>query len=86
MRLHANAALSWSGRRLLCDRVLGQGWTVTAAAEAAGVRLTRALLRGDVATRSSSRLRPHGQRRRADHANQTGGTRQTLDRPTRFQQ
>ncbi len=37
MRLHANAALSWSGRRLLCDRVLGQGWTVTAAAEAAGV-------------------------------------------------
>jgi transposase InsO family protein len=37
MKLHANAALSWSGRRLLCDRVLGEGWTLAAAAEAAGV-------------------------------------------------
>ena len=37
MRLHRNAALSWSGRRLLAVRVVGQGWTLTAAAEAAGV-------------------------------------------------
>jgi transposase InsO family protein len=37
MRLHANAALSWSGRRLLAERVLVDGWTLTAAAEAAGV-------------------------------------------------
>ena len=37
MKLHANAALSWSGRRLLCDRVLGEGWTLAAAAEAGGV-------------------------------------------------
>jgi transposase InsO family protein len=37
MNLHANAALSWSGRRLLCERVLVDGWTLTAAAEAAGV-------------------------------------------------
>ena len=37
MRLHRNAALSWSGRRLLAGRVLEHGWTVTAAAEAAGV-------------------------------------------------
>jgi transposase InsO family protein len=37
MKLHANAALSWSGRRLLVERVLVQGWTLTAAAEAAGV-------------------------------------------------
>jgi transposase len=37
MKLHANAALSWSGRRLLCERVLVQGWTLTAAAAAAGV-------------------------------------------------
>src|ERR1700759_4120389 len=37
MRLHANAALSWSGRRLLAERVVVQGWTVRAAAEAAGV-------------------------------------------------
>ena len=37
MRLHANAALSWSGRRLLAERVLVEGWTLRAAAEAAGV-------------------------------------------------
>ena len=37
MRLHRNAALSWRGRRLLAARVLEHGWTVTAAAEAAGV-------------------------------------------------
>jgi transposase InsO family protein len=37
MKLHANAALSWSGRRLLAERVLVGGWTLTAAAEAAGV-------------------------------------------------
>jgi transposase InsO family protein len=37
MDLHGNAALSWSGRRELARRVVEQGWTVTAAAEAAGV-------------------------------------------------
>jgi transposase InsO family protein len=37
MKLHRNAALSWSGRRLLAGRVLDQGWTLSAAAEAAGV-------------------------------------------------
>src|SRR3989441_6716773 len=37
MKLHRNAALSWSGRRLLATRVVEQGWTLTAAAEAAGV-------------------------------------------------
>ena len=37
MKLHANAALSWSGRRLLVERLLMQGWTLTAAAAAAGV-------------------------------------------------
>src|SRR5580765_760503 len=37
MKLHRNAALSWSGRRLLAGRVLECGWTLTAAAEAAGV-------------------------------------------------
>jgi transposase InsO family protein len=37
MKLHRNAALSWSGRRLLAKRVLAEGWTLTAAAEAAGV-------------------------------------------------
>jgi transposase InsO family protein len=37
MDLHGNAALSWSGRRELAGRVVDQGWTVVAAAEAAGV-------------------------------------------------
>jgi transposase InsO family protein len=37
MKLHGNAALSWSGRRLLACRVLEQGWTQRAAADAAGV-------------------------------------------------
>jgi leucine-zipper of insertion element IS481 len=37
MMLHGNAALSWSGRRRLAERVVVEGWTLTAAAEAAGV-------------------------------------------------
>jgi transposase InsO family protein len=37
MKLHRNAALSWRGRRQLAQRVLSEGWTVSAAAEAAGV-------------------------------------------------
>ena len=37
MELHANAALSWSGRRLLARRVVEEGWSLTAAAMAAGV-------------------------------------------------
>jgi transposase InsO family protein len=37
MDLHGNAALSWSGRRELARRVVDQGWTLAAAAAAAGV-------------------------------------------------
>ncbi len=37
MDLHANAALSWSGRRELARRVVDEGWALRAAAEAAGV-------------------------------------------------
>src|SRR5262245_37434549 len=37
MKLHGNAALSWNGRRRLARWVVDDGWTVTAAAEAAGV-------------------------------------------------
>jgi transposase InsO family protein len=37
MRLHGNAALSWQGRRRLARRVVVEGWTLTAAASAAGV-------------------------------------------------
>ena len=28
MKLHGNAALSWRGRRLLAERVVGEGWTL----------------------------------------------------------
>jgi transposase InsO family protein/transposase len=34
MKLHRNAALSWSGRRRLCVLVVDEGWTVKAAATA----------------------------------------------------
>jgi transposase len=37
MKLHANAALSLKGRRLLCQRVVEEGWTLTKVAEAAEV-------------------------------------------------
>jgi transposase len=37
MKLHGNAALSWSGRRRLAERVVVEGWTLAAAAEAADV-------------------------------------------------
>ena len=37
MRLHANAKLSVKGRELLIDRVQVAGWSLTQAAEAAGV-------------------------------------------------
>jgi transposase InsO family protein len=42
MRLHGNARLSPIGRRLLVDRVEGEGWTVLAAAESAGVSVRTA--------------------------------------------
>jgi transposase InsO family protein len=37
MKLHANARLSPTGRRLLVDRIEGDGWPVHAAAQAAGI-------------------------------------------------
>jgi transposase InsO family protein len=37
MVLHGNAALSWNGRRRLVVRVVVEGWTLTAAAEASEV-------------------------------------------------
>jgi transposase InsO family protein len=37
MKLHANAALSLNKRRVLCRRVIGEGWALTKAAAAAEV-------------------------------------------------
>lgn len=37
MKLHGNAALSWSGRRRLAERVVVEGWTLKGAAMASGV-------------------------------------------------
>ena len=42
MTLHRNAKTCPASRRLLADRVLDQGWTLTEAAEAAGVSVQRA--------------------------------------------
>jgi transposase InsO family protein len=39
MKLHRNAALSWRGRCELARRVVVDGWTLTAAASAAGVSI-----------------------------------------------
>ena len=38
MNLHANAALSWSGRRRLCELVVDEGWTVGSCIRAATER------------------------------------------------
>src|SRR3954467_11689865 len=54
MKLHRNAALSWQGRRRLVRLVVEQGWTLTAAAEAAGVR-------GRCARKWSGRYRSEGE-------------------------
>lgn len=42
MKIHANAKLTPRTRELLCRRVTEEGWTVRAAAEAAGVSERRA--------------------------------------------
>src|SRR4051794_19968685 len=60
MDLHANAALSWSGRRELGRRVVDQGWTLAAAAEAAGVSVR-------CARKWAGRYRS-GDRRLSDHS------------------
>jgi transposase InsO family protein len=54
MRLHGNAALSWQGRRRLARRVVVEGWTLSAAAEAAGVSVR-------CARRWSTRYRAEGE-------------------------
>lgn len=48
MNLHANAALSLNKRRRLCERVVDGSWTVTKAAEAAEVSVTRVANQGRV--------------------------------------
>jgi transposase InsO family protein len=55
MRLHGNAALSWQGRRRLARRVVVDGWTLSAAAEAAGVSVR-------CARRWAGRYRVEGER------------------------
>ena len=61
MKLHGNAALSWSGRRRLAERVVVEGWTLTAAAEAAGVSVR-------CARRWVGRYRIEGERGLADRS------------------
>jgi transposase InsO family protein len=68
MKLHANAALSLNKRRLLAQRVVEQGWSLTKAAEAAEVSgrtarkwVTRYLAEGEAGLldRSSAAKRVH---------------------------
>ena len=42
MKLHANARLSLKGRELLIERVEDAGWSLSAAAEAAGISVRTA--------------------------------------------
>ena len=65
MRLHGNARTCPNSRRLLVERVVEQGWSVTAAAEAAGVTertvyrwLSRWRVAGEQGLRDRS-SRPH---------------------------
>jgi transposase InsO family protein len=69
MKLHANARLSVKGRELLVDRIQSAGWSLAAAAEAAGVSdrtaakwLARWRAQGPagLADRSSAPERVHG--------------------------
>jgi transposase InsO family protein len=66
MKLHGNAALSWSGRRRLAERVVEQGWTLTTAADAAGVSvrcarkwINRFRLEGELGLRDRSSAPRH---------------------------
>src|SRR4051812_41007892 len=68
MNLHANAPLSPLGRRLMCQRVREEGWTVAEAADAANLSERRAYVwlarydAGEPMTDKSSR--PHRSPRR----------------------
>ena len=66
MNLHGNAALSCSGRRRLAERVVVEGWTLTAAAVAAGVSVrcarkwvSRYRLEGELGLRDRSSAPRH---------------------------
>ncbi len=61
MKLHANAALSWRGRRQLAERVVVEGWTLKAAAAAAGVSVR-------CARKWVGRYRLQGERGLVDHS------------------
>jgi transposase InsO family protein len=72
MKLHANAALSLNRRRVLVERVLERGWTLTKAAEAAEVSVRcarkwvgRYLVEGEVGLLDRSSA-PHRQPTRTD--------------------
>jgi transposase len=66
MRLHGNAALSWQGRRRLARRVVVDGWTLSAAAEAAGVSVR-------CARRWAGRYRVEGERGLLDRSSAPRG-------------
>ena len=60
MDLHANAKLGPKGRLVICRRVIEQGWSLTEAAEAAGVseRTAGKWVRGHEARKVTVKLGP----------------------------
>jgi len=71
MKLHGSARTCPNSRRLIARRVFDPGWTLTAAAEAAGVSVVTArkwveryregdVVLGDRSSRPSRIRRPHG--------------------------
>ncbi len=65
MKLHANAKLSVKGRERLIDRVVVAGWSLTQAAEAAGVTAPRASGGTATAARAATGCTIASQRRRS---------------------
>jgi transposase InsO family protein len=61
MKLHGNAALTWSGRRRLAERVVNEGWTLKAAAASADVSVR-------CARKWATRYRRAGEQGLLDHA------------------
>ncbi len=88
MKLHANARLSVKGRQLLVERIQDAGWSLSAAAEAAGISERTAQVAGPLPRAGSRRAagpllgaprggQPH---RRASHRGDRGVAQVADDR------
>lgn len=76
MKLHGNAALSLNQRRRMAGRIVGQGWSIAEAAEAAEVsdptwRASARLSRRCIITRATKRVAARSKRASRRSANTT---------------